>query len=187
MGAQVPIAQPQQKPQIPHWSIAWRVAFRFCFVYLGLYSFGTQIFGGLFLIPKVEIPDPGSLWPMRQITFWTAAHLFHAKLPLIYRDSGSGDKTFDWVCAFCLLVIAALATGIWSALDRRRANYVTLYKWFRLFIRFALASEMILYGMGKIIPLQMPFPYLTRLLEPFHDFSPMGWSGNRPNLPRLRT
>jgi hypothetical protein len=160
------------------WSLARRVAFRFCFVYLGLYCFGTQIFGGLFLIPKVDVPDPGSLWPMRQITFWTAAHLFHAKLPLIYKGSGSGDKTFDWVFAFCLLVIAALATAIWSALDRRRENYLTLYKWFRLFIRFALASEMILYGMDKVIPLQMPFPYLTRLLEPFHDFSPMGvlWS-----------
>jgi len=178
MGAQVPLAQPQQEPQIPHWNIARRVAFRFCFVYLGLYCFGTQIFGGLFLIPKVEVPDLGSLWPMRQITFWSAAHLFHAKLPLISTDTGSGDKTFDWVLAFCLLVIAALATGIWSALDRRRENYLTLYKWFRLFIRFALASEMILYGMGKVIPLQMPFPYLTRLLEPFHDFSPMGvlWS-----------
>jgi hypothetical protein len=178
MGAQVPLAQPQQEIQIPHWSIARRVAFRFCFAYLGLYCFGTQIFGGLFLIPKVEVPDPGSLWPMRQITFWTAAHLFHAKFPLIYTGSGSGDKTFDWVFAFCVLVIATLATGIWSALDRRRENYSTLYRWFRLFIRFALASEMILYGMDKVIPLQMPFPYLTRLLEPFHDFSPMGvlWS-----------
>jgi hypothetical protein len=35
------------------------------------------------------------------------------------------------------------------------------------------------YGMAKLIPLQMPFPYLTRLLiEPFGNFSPMGvlWS-----------
>jgi hypothetical protein len=174
MGAQVPIAQLQQEPQGPQWSLARRVAFRFCFVYLGLYCLGTQIFGGLFLIPKVEVTDPASLWPMRQIIFWTAAHIFHAKLPLVYAGSGSGDKTFDWVFVFCLLVIAAVATGIWSALDRRRGNYATLYKWFRLVIRFALASEMILYGMDKVIPLQMPFPYLTRLLEPFHDFSPMG-------------
>jgi uncharacterized membrane protein YphA (DoxX/SURF4 family) len=178
MGAEVPIAQLQQEPQRPQWDLARRVAFRFCFVYLGLYCLGTQIFAGLFLIPIVEVADPASLWPMRQIIFWTGAHIFHAKLPLIYKDSGSGDKTFDWVFVFCLLVIAALATGIWSVLDRKRGNYATLYKWFRLVIRFALASEMILYGMDKVIPLQMPFPYLTRLLEPFHDFSPMGvlWS-----------
>jgi hypothetical protein len=178
MGAQVPITQLQQEPQMPQWGFARRVAFRFCFVYLGLYCLGTQIFAGLFLIPIVEVADPASLWPMRQIIFWTAAHIFHAKLPLIYKDSGSGDKTFDWVFAFCLLVITALATGIWSVLDRKRGNYAALYKWFRLVIRFALASEMVLYGMDKVIPLQMPFPYLTRLLEPFHDFSPMGvlWS-----------
>ena len=174
MGAEVPLAQLRQEPQGPPWSLARRMAFRFCFVYLGLYCLGTQIFGGLFLIPKVEVTDPASLWPMRQIIFWTAAHIFHAKLPLIYTDSGSGDKTFDWVFVFCLLVIAAVATGIWSALDRTRGNYAALYKWFRLVIRFALASEMILYGMDKVIPLQMPFPYLTRLLEPFRDFSPMG-------------
>jgi len=86
----------------------------------------------------------------------------------------SGDKTFDWVLMFWLLVVAALATGIWSTLDRKRDNYVTLQKWFRVFIRIALAGQMITYGMDKIIPLQMPFPYLTRLLEPFHDFAPMG-------------
>jgi hypothetical protein len=45
--------------------------------------------------------------------------------------------------AFRLLVVTALATGIWSVLDRKRENYVALHKWFRLFIRFALASELI--------------------------------------------
>jgi hypothetical protein len=120
MGGQAPVAQVRQEPQGREWSFARRLAFQFCFVYLGLYCLGTQIFGGLFLIPKVEVTDPARLWPMRQIIFWTAAHIFHATLPLVYAGSGSGDKTFDWVFAFCLLVIAALATGIWSVLDRKR-------------------------------------------------------------------
>jgi uncharacterized membrane protein YphA (DoxX/SURF4 family) len=179
MGAQVQIAQPhiaplQPEAQVPHWSLAARVAFRFCFVYFGMFCVATQILGSLFPIPKVDIPDLSSLWPMRQITFWIAAHVFRAKLPLVYTGSGSGDKTFDWVLMFWLLVVAALATGIWSTLDRKRDNYVTLQKWFRVFIRIALAGQMITYGMDKIIPLQMPFPYLTRLLEPFRDFAPMG-------------
>ena len=75
---------------------------------------------------------------------------------------------------FCLLVLAVLATGVWSVLDRQRGNYVTLDKWFRLFIRFALASEMFSYGMVKVFPQQMPFPFLTRFVEPFGNFSPMG-------------
>jgi hypothetical protein len=178
MAAHPPNAQLQRETQTPHWNLGLRIAFRFFFGYFGLFCLYTQIFGGLISIPKMESIDPSSLWPMRQIVFWTAAHIFHAKLPLVYSGSGSGDKTFDWVLAFCLLVFAALATAIWSALDRRRENYVTLYKWFRLFIRFALASQLVGYGMAKVIPLQMPFPFLTRLLEPFGNFSPMGvlWS-----------
>ena len=160
------------------WSPGTRVAFRFCFIYFILFSLSNQIFGGLLLIPKVDIPDPGTLWPMRQITFWTAKHIFRVTYELVYTGSGSGDKTFDWVQVFCLLVIAVVGTVAWSIADRRRESYPELYKWFRLFVRFALASEMFLYGFDKIIPLQMPFPYLARLLEPYGKFSPMAvlWS-----------
>lgn len=130
-------------------------------------------------MPKLNIPELSSLWPLRHITFWAAAHIFRIKHDLIYTDTGSGDKTFDWVLAFCLLVIAAGITLVWSILDRRRPNYVTFHKWFRVALRFALASEMFLYGLSKAIPLQMPFPYLTRLLQSYGNFSPMGvlwWS-----------
>jgi hypothetical protein len=178
MSAQTQIVPAQDEPDTPRWSLGLRIAFRFCFVYFGLYCVSTQIMGGLISIPKMEEIDPSSFWPIKQVTFWTAAHIFHAKLPLLYTDSGSGDKIFDWVLAFCLLVFAALTTAIWSALDRRRENYVTFYKWFRLFIRFALASQMIGYGMAKVVPLQMPGLRLTRLLAPYGNFSPMGvlWS-----------
>ena len=171
MGIQTQI---DQESQIPHWSLAFRVAFRFCFAYFGLYCLTTQIFSSLFPIPNVEIPDLSARWPMRQILFWTAAHVFHVPTPLVYSDSGSGDKTFDWVLVFCLLVFATLSTVLWSLFDRKRENYVTMYKWFRLFIRFSLAGQMLAYGMFKVIPLQMPFPFLARLVEPFGNFSPMG-------------
>jgi hypothetical protein len=174
MDTETQVGQVQQGPQIPHWSLASRVAFRFCFAYFGLFCLATQVFGGLFPIPKLDIPDPATLWPMRQITFWAAAHIFRVTTPLVYTDTGSGDKTFDWVMTFCLLVFAVVATVIWSVLDRRRENYVTLHKWFRLFLRFALASEMLLYGIGKVIPLQMRSPSLNRLVEPFGNFSAMG-------------
>jgi uncharacterized membrane protein YphA (DoxX/SURF4 family) len=168
------IGQLHPEARVPPWTPACRGAFRFCFVYFGLYCVATQILGSLAPIPKVDIPDIGSLWPMRPITFWIAAHIFHAHLPLVYTDSGSGDKTFDWVLVFWLLIVSPLATGIWSFLDRKHENYATLYKWFRVFIRIALAGQMLTYGMDKLIPLQMPYPFLTRLLEPFRDFSPMG-------------
>ena len=159
----------------PRWSAASRVAFRFCFVYFGFFCLGTQILGILLPIPSLDIPDPSVLFPpLRKIVFWVAAHFFHARLPLVYTNSGSGDKTFDWVLAFCFLVVAAAAAAVWSVVDRKRENYATLYKWFRVFLRFALASELLAYGMAKVIPLQMPFPYLPKLVEPFGNFSPMG-------------
>jgi len=162
---------------VERWSFGLRIAFRFCVAYFTLFGLSNQILGGLFVVPKLNIPELSALWPLRHITFWTAAHVFH-KRDLVYTGSGSGDKTFDWVLAFCLLVIAAAITCVWSILDRRRENYVTFHKWFRLALRFMLASEMFLYGLAKAIPLQMPFPYLTRLLEPYGNFSPMAvlWS-----------
>lgn len=157
----------------PVWRLATRVAFRFCFIYFILFGLSNQIFAGLLMIPKLDIPDPGTLWPMRQITFWTAKHVFRVTYELVYTGSGSGDKTFDWVQTFCLILFAVIGAAVWSVMDRRRTSYPGLYKWFRVVIRFVLASEMFLYGFDKIIPLQMPFPYLARLLEPYGKFAPM--------------
>src|SRR4051794_10148938 len=162
----------------PHWNLARRIAFRFYFLYFGLYCLTTQVVTGLLPIPGIDIPDLASVAPVRQAVFWTAAHVFRVSTPLVYNGSGSGDKMFDWVLAFCLLSIAVLAAGVWSVLDRKRQNYIRIQKWFHLFLRFAVGSQMLLYGMIKVVPLQMPFPFLTRLVEPFGNFSPMGvlWS-----------
>jgi hypothetical protein len=173
-----PEIQPNELPQ-PKWSLALRVAFRFCCIYFALFAFYDQIFISLFTAAfDVDIQNPSTFWPARQTVIWTAIHLFHGPSTLTYQDNGSGDKTFDWVLTFCLLVFSVLVTAAWSVLDRKRPNYITLHKWFRVFVRFALAGQMLLYGFVKAVPLQMPYPFLTRLLEPFGSFSPMGvlWS-----------
>lgn len=172
--SEAPIGTPAHALESPsRWSRPLRVAFRFSFIYLGLYCLTTQIFTSLLPIPEVETPELDILPPLRNLVFWTASHVFGISTPLVYTGSGSGDKTFDWIYAFCLLVLAALATAFWSALDRARANHVSLHKWFRLFIRFGLAGQMLTYGMAKVVPLQMPFPFV-KLTEPLGDFSPMG-------------
>jgi uncharacterized membrane protein YphA (DoxX/SURF4 family) len=160
------------------WTLPTRLAFRFCFVYFGAYSLSTQIITSFLPVPNFNIPDASAFWPIRPIVFWTAAHIFRVSQSLVYKDTGSGDKRFDWVLMFCILTFAIVVSAIWSALDRKRPNYSALYKWFRLFIRFCLASQMIVYGMMKAFPVQMPAPYLTQLVERFGDFSPMGvlWS-----------
>jgi hypothetical protein len=151
------------------WNLATRVAFRFCVMYWGLYVLFTQMFGAF----DLPIPSPASLSRMRVLVGWVASHVFHVQQALVF-FSGSGDTTFEWVKAFCLLVIGVVATLVWSLLDRRRADYLRFHRWFHLFVRFALGATMVGYGMSKVIPLQMPAPQLTRLLEPFGNFSPMG-------------
>ena len=177
-GAQLRMESVQSESQIQQWSAVTRVVFRFCFVYFGLYCFFTQIVSSLIPLPTVDIPELSSLWPMGPLVTWTAAHALRIARPVVYTETGSGDRTFDWVLLFCLLVIAAVATFVWSMLDHRRKNYVALYKWFRVYIRICLAGQMFVYGMSKAVPLQMPYPYLAKLIEPFGKFSPMGvlWS-----------
>jgi hypothetical protein len=179
------IPQPQTEPtqsqpqlNIPRWNLAVRIAFRFSMVYLGLYCYATEIVPGLFSAtggPGAVLPDGATLWPLRPVVFWTAAHIFHVNAPLSFDiNSGSSDGMFGWVMTFCLLVIATAATVVWSLLDRSRENYAELHKWFWLFVRFALAGRMIMYGMVKVFVVQMRYPSLTRLLQPFGTLSPFG-------------
>src|SRR6185312_2848477 len=108
-----PQLQPEplpQQPQIPEWSPALRIAFRFSVAYLGLFCVATQIITSLFSATQgADVPDPGTLWPLRPLVSWTAAHIFHVAAPLSFEgNSASGDCMFAWVLAFCLLVIAAI-------------------------------------------------------------------------------
>lgn len=155
------------------WSPARRLAFRFCSLYFMLSVLSNPIIGGLLVIPGAYITDLSERWPLRPLTLWTATHVFGITQPLVAYKTGAGDRAFEWVLAFCLLGIATALTALWSILDRRRPHYASLRKWSRLFLRMALASEMLLYGLVKVIPTQMPFPSLTRLLEPYGNFSPM--------------
>lgn len=162
-------APTQRDSPVPDWRSLTRVAFRFCFVYLGLYSLATQIFGGVFLFPDFPIPALGTVWPMREITFWCAEHVFGVTSTLVYTGN-SGDTIFHWVQTAWLVVLTGVATAIWS-LAARRHEYIALHTWFRVFIRFGLAAQMFYYGMAKIIPTQFPPPSLVTLVEPVGHFS----------------
>ena len=173
MGRATPIEQGNDESQAADWSLPTRVVFRFCFTYFGLYCLVTKISGGLFLLPDRAISSLGILWPMRQITFWAASNVFHITEPLQYTGN-SWDTNFFWVQAAWVLVVAILATSSWSVLDRRRGNYITLHKWFRVFIRLGIASQMFEYGTTKVIPAQFPFPSLITLVTPVGSVSLQG-------------
>lgn len=153
------------------------MAFRFSVLYFGLYVVTTQMFGGMLALPFFRIPELAEQTPFRQVVFWVGEHIVRLDAPIPLQPTGSGDTLFNWVHALTLLLIAVSGTAIWTAV-RRAGAHPRLFKWFRLFIRFALGSTMLSYGLVKVIPLQMPILSLQRLVEPFGNFSPMGvlWS-----------
>ena len=94
-----------------------RVLFRFAVVYLGLYSFATQIAGGLLIVPDAALPAFGPRWPMRSITEWCAVHLFGITAPLVFTGN-SADTIFHWVQMAWLLTLSMPIAALWWWIDR---------------------------------------------------------------------
>ena len=151
------------------WSPLTRVAFRFCFIYFILYALAGQIFSGVFIYPGF-VPLLGTRWPLADITNWGAEHMFGGTPPFSWTGN-SGDTFFHWVQTFWLLLCSGVGTAVWSMADAARPHHVTLYKWFRVFVRFALASQMFYYGMAKVIPTQFPPPALFTIVQPVGNLS----------------
>ena len=96
----------------PRWHSSTRLAFRFAFAYFGLYSLVSHLLVYLFLLPNT-LPGqgPGTLWPMFDITSWTAGHIFGITAPLVYAGN-SRDTNFFWVQLFLVLFVAIAATFV---------------------------------------------------------------------------
>ena len=158
------------------WNTATRVAFRFTFCYVAQYALGCGNATAWRALPWVgtHVFEPLCATPYLLAAQWFAQHLLHLHGPAAHLHStGYGDRALDWIAAGLMLVLAAIATIIWSALDRRRTDYNTLLAWFRFGVRLTLAVAMLNYGSWKIFPIQMPPPSLAVLNEPLGSTSPL--------------
>ncbi|WP_166962280.1 hypothetical protein [Yeosuana marina] len=92
--------------------------------------------------------------------------------------SGSGDKMYDYVQLFTILLIAFIGTFIWTLIDKNKGEDRRLNYWFWVYLRYNLFAIMLSYGLAKTFPLQFPEPSFSRLITEFGDMSPMGlaWS-----------
>jgi uncharacterized membrane protein YphA (DoxX/SURF4 family) len=171
--------RPVPRPQ-PRWHWLTRLAFRFCVLYFGLYIVLTQMLTSLLFAATNDNGafEVDNTHAVQTAVAWVAAHVFHIAKPLVLFETGSGDRVYDWVEVACMLALALFGTLVWTVADRKRAAYPKLLAWSRLGVRFALAATLLTYGAVKVFPLQMPFPGLQRLVEPYGNFSPMGvlWS-----------
>jgi hypothetical protein len=164
----------------PRWSVARRFFFRFLCGYFLLYSLPSPGRVSIF----TSVPGAQFVWKpyidlWRAICPWVGSHWFHLSgRPITYTPTGSGDTTLDYINNLLVLLLAFAAAVIWSVLDRKRPNYLSLEAWLRLLVRYTLAFTLFGYGFAKIFPLQFHSPGFAKLLEPYGDFSPMGvlWS-----------
>jgi len=157
-----------------NWRSSTRIAFRFVFCYLALYclyifagdqQFFHYLFSGRFTDSFI---DP--FW--HRVVPWVGKHILHLSTDITIFSNGSGDTTYDYVLILCELFLAAVATVVWSLLDRKRPNYRALHEWLRFVVRLALAMQMFFYGMDKLIPIQFGSLTLARLSQRVGNLSP---------------
>lgn len=92
--------------------------------------------------------DP--LW--HRVVPWVGVHVLHLSYAVKVLPNGSGDTTFNYVQVLCYLILAVVATAIWSVLDRKRTSYEKVYSWLKLYVRLVLGAALISYGATKLIP-----------------------------------
>ncbi len=159
----------QEGRENPRWSAMHRIAFRFVVCYFLLYLVPAALpFTGLLVRPHEALWTP--------VVTWVARHVFHTRYEIypIDGEAAISNTAYGSILFLCYLALAAVATLIWSALDRRRANYERLDPWLRLLLRYSLATAMIMYGALKVIPTQMPSPLPLGLLrQRIGDLPPM--------------
>ncbi len=146
------------------------ILFRFLLVYFFL-SQSQNIFaripGGVFLSWAISLLSKPLSAPI-------ASSLFHYTPAAASGGNGSGDTTDGYIEVVCHLLIASIATLIWTIADFRRRDYSRVYPWYRLMLRLSLGASMISYGSFKLLPSQFPPPGLSRLVETYGESSPMG-------------
>jgi hypothetical protein len=149
------------------WTPVGRVAFRFLFSYLVLFFFPFP----QGLVKPYWLGDLfAPVW--ERLVPWLAGML---RIDLPATSAGSGDSTFEYVRVLLMVLIAAVATPIWSVVDRRRPDYRTLHAWSRIWMRYALALAMLTYGVVKVVMLQFEPPGYGRLVQQLGEFSPMAF------------
>ena len=164
------------------WPVSRKIVFRFCCCFFILYTFPFPINDIPFsrLINKINehiLKWYDTIMGYVEI-FW------HSVIPIIGRpivkepitifSNGSGDTTYDYVLLLTQIIAAIIISIAWGIADRKRKSYNIALYWLHVLLRYYVAVMMLSYGFLKVYHAQMPYPYLSRLVQPYGDSSPMG-------------
>ena len=150
------------------WTLWQKLLFRFFASYFIIY---------LLPFPLGYIPFTNTLsrWYHRisdAFISFTGKHFFHIPFPLFSANNGSGDTPYNYVQLFLFVVLALVATIIWSVADKKGRNYNAVWYVVMVYLRYRFAFSMMKYGFEKIIKVQFPFPYYS-LDQTYGESSPL--------------
>lgn len=171
------------EPVDSNWSPLKKISFRFFCCFFILYTFPFPINNIPFATGINEISEKILGWYYAGLDYVSV--FWHWLVPLVGKGiqlqnpitiftNGSGDTTYDYVLLLTHVLLSLIICIAWTVLDRNRKSYNSAYYWLCVLLRYYLASNMLGYGFAKVFHLQMPYPYLSRLLQPYGDSSPMG-------------
>jgi hypothetical protein len=159
-------------PQTSSWNDYQKIAFRFVFIFFILFivlldwsvnPILSYLYYDLHLSNFLDIAIS-----------WTGKHLFHIPYTIVSPYDGQhNDRTYIYLLYFTMAVVAVVGAIIWSALDRKRTNYQTLYYWLTAFVRYYLAFTLFIFALEKFFKMQFPDLGFYTLTEPLGNMSPM--------------
>lgn len=154
------------------WNISRKIAFRFAFIFFILFIFLLD--WSVNPVLSYFYYEGGLANFLDVIIAWTGKYIFHVPYTIISPYDGQhNDRTYIYLLYFIFAMVAILVTIIWSALDRKRTNYDTLYYWLTTIIRYYLAFTLFLFALEKFFKMQFPDLGLYTLTEPVGNLTPM--------------
>jgi hypothetical protein len=146
------------------WSFAQRVGFRWFLIYSTLYLLPFPL-SSVSLQETVDAAWTG-LWariatPVGESLFGVAA---------TQHPTGSGDTGLSYVMLFLFASVATLGTAVWSVVQRHAPHHRRLAAAHLIYVRFALGTILLSYGVVKVWKTQFPLPSAAMLMTPAGAF-----------------
>jgi hypothetical protein len=148
-----------------------KILFRFFFIYYCVFE-GTYFLS--FIPDSYYILQYYNAVSGKVVEFFNK-NFFHI-VPATTPPNGNGDFPEQWMWVYTCLLLAVAGCVIWSFADRKRKDYYKLNYWFSLAVRYFLIANGIIYGLMKMLHVQMPYPNLSQMATPLGDYLPMRFS-----------
>lgn len=162
------LKQQELNLQTPTWTVAQKIAFRFCFLF---FSMTSLTFSNILFVLLNSNRDASLSFLIKPITF-LENNIFHIGYKPEMGSTELVSSLFGWLLMFLIIILSVVGTIVWSVLSRHKKNYLQLNFWFSHYLAYYLCIVMIeTYAVSKIIPTQMPYPDIGSLLTPIGNFS----------------